>query len=167
MTLMQRWISGKIDDATLFPTHPSSVSFSIHPDYTPSSSSSSSADADSTPRPAPNDEWLGSRSGFPKHFSETAQLIFRQIFRVYAHLYWDHFVTPFYHLNLEKQLNSCFSHFLLTATTLDMLSMDELEPMQYLVDLWAADGTLPQGSRPYLHANLERGRYLMELGRRE
>ncbi|KAG5978548.1 hypothetical protein E4U55_006073 [Claviceps digitariae] len=192
MTLMQRWISGKIDDATLFPTNPDGASFCHHPDYClpsssmslSSSSSSSSSSPSSSPLPVPVpvpssadvhsspprppviDEWLGSRSGFPKQFSETAQIIFRQIFRVYAHLYWHHFVTPFYHLNLEKQLNSCFSHFILTATTLDMLDMEELEPMQHLLDLWAADGTFPQGSRPYLHANLERGRYIMELGSR-
>ncbi|KAG5920923.1 hypothetical protein E4U42_006028 [Claviceps africana] len=173
MTLMQRWISGKIEDTTLFPTEPKGASFGHHPEYCPapaaSSSLSSSADvspdASSSPsRPPVGEEWLGSRSGFPKQFAETAQIIFRQIFRVYAHLYWHHFITPFYHLNLEKQLNSCFSHFILTATTLDMLELDELEPMQHLVDLWAADGTLPQGSRPYLHADLDRGRCIMELG---
>ncbi|KAG5996173.1 hypothetical protein E4U43_002906 [Claviceps pusilla] len=181
MTLMQRWISGKIDDATLFPTNPEGASYCHHPDYclassssfSSSSSSSSSSPASSSPvvnssppRPPVTDEWLGSRSGFPRQFAETAQIIFRQIFRVYAHLYWHHFITPFYHLNLEKQLNSCFSHFILTATTLDMLDLDELEPMQHLLDLWAADGTLPQGSRPYLHANLERGKYMMELSSR-
>ncbi|KAG6003988.1 hypothetical protein E4U21_001529 [Claviceps maximensis] len=192
MSLMQRWISGKIDDATLFPTNPEKASFCHHPDYClppsasasssspPSSSFSSSsssssaassrspsAEVHSTPRQPPvTEEWLGSRSGFPKQFAETAQIIFRQIFRVYAHLYWHHFIHPFYHLNLEKQLNSCFSHFILTATTLDMLALEELEPMQHLLDLWAADGTFPQGSRPYLYANRERGKYLIELSNR-
>ncbi|OPB38592.1 Mob1/phocein family protein [Trichoderma guizhouense] len=152
MTLMQRWMSGKMDDPALFPTDPDTVSFAIHPEYTSNA-------AQQGP-----DEWLGARSGFPKQLGGTCQLIFRQIFRVYAHLYWDHFVEPFYHLNLEKQLNSCFSHFILTATTLEMLQPSELEPMQYLIDLWAADGTFPPESRPYSYANVERGRYIQSLG---
>ncbi|OAQ67810.2 Mob1/phocein [Pochonia chlamydosporia 170] len=157
MTLMQRWISGKIDDNSMFPSDPDGVSFALHQDYsTPAAAHLFPSD--------PSEEWPGSRSGFPKHFAATAQLIFRQIFRVYAHLYWNHFIDPFYHLNLEKQLNSCFSHFVLTATTLDMLRPEELEPMQYLIDLWAADGTFPQASRPYSHANVERGKYILALG---
>jgi uncharacterized membrane-anchored protein YhcB (DUF1043 family) len=160
MTLMQRWITGKIDDNAMFPTDPEGVSFAVHQEH-------HSAAAPTLLFPQdPSEEWPGSRSRFPKHFAATAQLIFRQIFRVYAHLYWQHFVDPFYHLNLEKQLNSCFSHFILTATTLDMLRPDELEPMQYLIDLWAADGTFPEGSKPYMYANVERGRYILTLGGR-
>lgn len=159
LTLMQRWISGKVDDVAMFPSDPEGVSFFNHPDYSPPEGV--------YPFPQPvSDGWLGSRSGFPKQFAGTAQLIFRQIFRVYAHLYWNHFITPFYHLNLEKQLNSCFSHFILTATTLDMLKPGELEPMQYLIDLWAADGTFPQGSRPHSYADLDRGKYMIRLSSR-
>lgn len=147
MSLMQRWMSGKIDDSVLFPTDPDTVSFALHAEYTGGA----------------REDWFGARSGFPKQMASTCQLIFRQIFRVYAHLYWGHFVEPFYHFNLEKQLNSCFSHFLLTATTLDMLQPAELEPMQYLIDLWAADGTFPPESRPYSYANVERGRFIQSL----
>ncbi|ETS03527.1 Mob1/phocein [Trichoderma reesei RUT C-30] len=154
MTLMQRWMSGKIDDPALFPTDPDTVGFALHPEYT----------SNALQQQQGGEDWLGARSGFPKQLGSTCQLIFRQIFRVYAHLYWDHFVEPFYHLNLEKQLNSCFSHFILTATTLDMLQPAELEPMQYLIDLWAADGTFPPESRPYAYANVERGRYIQSLG---
>lgn len=86
------------------------------------------------------------------------------MFRAYAHLYHAHFVDPFYHLSLEKQLNSCFSHFLLTATTLDLLRAQDLEPMQPLVDLWAANGTFPPESRAYQLANLRAGKILMGMG---
>ncbi|POR32688.1 Uncharacterized protein TPAR_07095 [Tolypocladium paradoxum] len=154
MTLMQRWISGKIDDVIIFPTDPSGASFAYHPEYSNSIYLAQHG----------NEDWSGIRSGFPKQFAGTCQLIFRQIFRVYAHLYWSHFIDPFYHLNLEKQLNSCFSHFILTATTLDMLKHNELEPMQYLIDLWAADGTFPPESRAYKYADLERGKYILSLG---
>lgn len=156
ITLMQRWISGKIDDTKIFPTEASGVSYAHNPSITttPLSQLTSPGEPD----------WVGKRSGFPQNFVEVCQTIFRQMFRVYAHLYWAHFTEPFYHLNLEKQLNSCFSHFILTATALDMLRPHELEPMQPLIDLWAANGTFPPESKPYEYANLKAGQRLLQLG---
>ncbi|KYK57692.1 Mob1/phocein [Drechmeria coniospora] len=155
MTLMQRWISGKVDDTTIFPTDPSGVSYAHNPAITttPLSQLTNPGDPD----------WIGKRSGFPEKFVDISQMIFRQMFRVYAHLYWAHFTVPFYHLNLEKQLNSCFSHFVLTATALDMLKPQELEPMQPLLDIWAANGTFPPESKAYEYANLRAGERLLEL----
>ena len=155
MTLMQRWISGKIDDENIMPTDASGVSYAHNPSITttPLSQLSNPGEAD----------WLGKRSGFPEKFIDVCQMIFRQMFRVYAHLYWAHFTDPFYHLNLEKQLNSCFSHFVLTATALDMLKPQELEPMQPLIDLWAANGTFPPESKAYEVANVKAGERLLQL----
>ena len=152
ITLMQRWISGKIDDGKIFPTDASGVSYAHNPHIT------------TTALLTGPDEWIGKRSGFPRDFFGICQTIFLQMFRVYAHLYWAHFVDPFYHLNLEKQLNSCFSHFVLTATALDMLKPHELEPMQPLIDLWAANGTFPPESRAYEYANLKAGQRLLQIG---
>ncbi|KAI1772465.1 Mob1/phocein [Hypoxylon cercidicola] len=154
IALMQRWISGKIDNATIFPTDPSGVSYAPNPALV----------QDTLFRASGADSWVGKRSGFPKDFSSVCGTIFLQMFRVYTHLYWNHFVEPFYHLNLEKQLNSCFSHFVLTATALDMLKPDHLEPMQPLIDLWAANGTFPPQSKAYSYASLKRGTYFMQLG---
>ncbi|KOS16890.1 Maintenance of ploidy protein mob2 [Escovopsis weberi] len=156
MTLMQRWISGKIDDTAVFPVDPAGVSYCLNP----SLAGQSLAQLASAPG---EPEWVGKRSGFPDKFIDVCQMIFRQMFRVYAHLYWAHFTEPFYHLNLEKQLNSCFSHFLLTATALDMLGKAELEPMQPLIDLWAANGTFPSDSKVYEYSNLRAGERLMQL----
>jgi hypothetical protein len=124
ITLMQRWISGKIDDGAIFPTEANGVSYAQDLSAAPGETSNGGAD-----------EWTGKRSGFPRDFMGICRTIFLQMFRVYAHLYWDHFAEPFYHLNLEKQLNSCFSHFILTATTLDLLRVDDIEPLKPLVDL--------------------------------
>ncbi|KAK7745328.1 hypothetical protein SLS53_002824 [Cytospora paraplurivora] len=156
ITLMQRWISGKIDDTRIFPTEASGVSYAHNSSIagTPLSQLTNPGEPD----------WVGKRSGFPQNFVEVCQTIFRQMFRVYAHLYWAHFVQPLYHLNLEKQLNSCFSHFILTATALDLLQPHELEPMQPLIDLWAANGTFPPGSKAYEYANLSAGQRLLQLG---
>lgn len=170
MTLMQRWISGKIDDTKIFPTEASGVSYALNPTLSTGSGNNNGTPAQlsgllasGSGDPQQQRDWVGKRSGFPENFIDVCQTIFRQMFRVYAHLYWAHFVEPFYHLNLEKQLNSCFSHFVLTATALDMLKPHELEPMQPLIDLWAANGTFPQGSKAYEFANLQVGERLLQL----
>jgi hypothetical protein len=153
---MQRWISGKIDDLAIFPTEASGVSFAHNPAVTNTPLSQLSS-------PGGEPDWIGKRSGFPKNFIDVCQTIFRQMFRVYSHLYWAHFIDPFYHINLEKQLNSCFSHFVLTATALDLLKPAELEPMQPLIDLWAANGTFPPESKAYEYANVKAGERLLQL----
>lgn len=151
--MMQHWISTKIDDSLLFPTDPDGASWASDMGFDIASQ-----------RPPPLETWLGATSGFPQQYDNTCRIMFRQMFRIYAHLYWNHFVEPFYHLNLEKQLNSCFCHFILTATTLEMLERADLEPMQHLIDLWAADGTLPRESKIFTYANMEVGKYILALG---
>lgn len=68
-----------------------------------------------------------------------------------------------YNMGLEKSMNSCFSHFVLTATTLELLEGKDLEPMQALIDLWAANGTFPRESRAFSFANEKVGERLVEL----
>jgi len=148
LSLVQRYISGKIDDGKILPTDPSGVSFADNPAFCLPSTDS-------------DQDWIGKRSGFPPNFMEVCQTIFRQMFRVYAHLYWSHFEDLF-SLDLEKSVNSCFSHFILTATTLNLLKKNDLEPMQPLIDLWAALGTFPQGSKAHETANLQVGYLLLQ-----
>lgn len=151
---MQRYVGSKIDDAKIFPTEASGVSFAPAPFPTSDPSATNSA---------VNEDWTGKRSGFPPNFFDVCQKIFRQMVRVYAHLYWSHFEDPMYNLNLEKSMNSCFSHFVLTATTLELLEAKDLEPMQPLIDLWAANGTFPKESRAFAFANEQVGKRLLEL----
>jgi len=153
MTLMQRWITGKIDDANNFPTDPNGASFAHDPVITTTPLPNTSGDSD---------DWLGKRSGFPKQFLEVCKTIFRQMLRVYAHLYWAHFID-YYNLSLEKQLNSWFCHFVQTATMLEMLTKQELEPMQPLIDLWAANATFPPQSAAFGIANVRAGERLMQM----
>src|SRR3569833_644306 len=84
ITLMQRWIGGKINDTKIFPTEASEVSFALNPNFTATSLSQLSSPGER--------DWVGKRSGFPENFFDVCQTIFRQMFRVYAHLYWAHFV---------------------------------------------------------------------------
>jgi hypothetical protein len=178
---MQRWISGKIENTALFPTDPAGVSFAQNPGGPAIASATYASGGLDTPganTPIPAGpttlnaslsqlagagDWIGKSSGFPQEFQDTCKTIFKQMFRVYAHLYWAHFIEPFYHLSLEKPLNSCFSHFILTATEIDMLTPDDLEAMQPLIDLWAANGTFPKESKAHACANLRAGERLLQL----
>lgn len=179
IVLMQRWISSKIDDAALFPTDPAGVSFARYaggPNITSATSAAGDLTPDERQIPVPVDptnvnaspteesgggDWVGKSSGFPPEFTDVCQTIFRLMFGVYSHLFWAHFVDPFYHLNLDKHLNSCFSHFVLTAAEIGMLTPQEFQPMQSLIDLWAANGTFPPESKAYACADLQAGRRLM------
>ncbi|KAI9644666.1 hypothetical protein NHQ30_006690 [Ciborinia camelliae] len=180
ISLMQRWISGKIDNTAIFPTDPAGISYSHSsggPELAGSTYASGGVNTPGSNTPIPTGpttlstslsqlagagDWIGKSSGFPQEFVDVCQTIFRQMFRVYAHLYWGHFIEPFYHLNLDKHMNSCFSHFVLTATEIDMLKPHELEPMQPLIDLWAANGTFPPESKAYSCANLKAGERLLQ-----
>ena len=44
-----------------------------------------------------------------------------------------------------------------------MLKPHELEPMQPLIDLWAANGTFPVESKAYAVANVKAGREMLAL----
>ncbi|KAK0617907.1 Mob1/phocein [Bombardia bombarda] len=165
LSLVQRYISSKIDDDRIFPTDPSGVSYADNPAFCsapePQQQQQPPQQPGHPPHQAQKLDWVGKRSGFPQNFLETCQTIFRQMFRVYAHLYWSHFDDMF-RLDLEKAMNSCFSHFVLTATTLSLLKKSDLEPMQPLIDLWAALGTFPQGSKAYDNANIQVGQLLVQ-----
>lgn len=164
MTLMQRWIGGKINDLRLFPTDPDAVSHARMPTVVSGTTQPAATPTNGTPGPVSGEEdWIGRPSGFPQDFVQVCRTVFLQMLRVYAHLYHNHFVEPFFHLNLEKQLNSCFSHFILTATSLDMFKKEDLEPVQGLIDLWAASGIFPQESKAYQLADLENGKKILQM----
>jgi hypothetical protein len=50
-------------------------------------------------------------SGFPETHLQDCKNLLRQMFRVYAHIYWNHF-TDLYHLKMETALNSAFTYFI-------------------------------------------------------
>lgn len=48
---------------------------------------------------------------FPKTFLSVVKVIFKRLFRVYAHIYHSHF-QHIMALGLEYHLNTCFKHFI-------------------------------------------------------
>lgn len=134
ISLVQRWMNGKIHDPKAFPTEiPAAptgrnVAGVVHTD---------------------GRDWVGRNAGFPETFLHDCRTCFRQIFRIYAHLYHSHWVDPFWHLSGQNNgqgwtdLNSCFVHFCTVAKLYGLLTDRDAEPMQPLIEIWIANGSIP------------------------
>ncbi len=69
--------------------------------------------------------------------------MYKQMFRCYAHLYWQHWLT-FWDLSAHRELNTCFVHFVNVGRIFNLLNEKDMEPMGPLVDLWVTSGVLPK-----------------------
>lgn len=127
ISYVQKWITGKVTDPSLFPTETFSSS--------------------TQPPPLvggdPNATWLGKSSNFPPNFGSDIRNIYRQMLRCYAHIYHSHWME-FWHLGAYKELNTCFIHFVNVGRLFGMLSDKELEPLMPLIDIWLEKGWLPR-----------------------
>ena len=128
MKHIQTWVNGKITDPGLFPTD-SFVSAPALP-----RDEAGSGDSDS---------WLGKSSGFPQRFENELKNMYKQMFRCYAHLYWQHWLI-FWDLNSHRELNTCFVHFVNVGRIYGLLHDRDMEPMMPLVELWVTMDILPR-----------------------
>ncbi|BFU21661.1 Mob1/phocein family protein [Entamoeba histolytica HM-3:IMSS] len=71
---------------------------------------------------------------FPKKFQKVVQMIFKRLFRVYAHIYLHH-LNQITQLEEEPHLNSSFKHFILFATEFSLLDKKEVTPMMCVIHL--------------------------------
>ncbi|KAK0823498.1 hypothetical protein LTR73_008497 [Friedmanniomyces endolithicus] len=125
---IQTWVTGKIQDYSIFPTD----TFSSAPPLP----SPAQLQAD------PNN-WLGKTSGFPQRFETECKNMYKQMFRCYAHLYWQHWLF-FWDTSCHRELNTCFMHFASVGIIYGLLSEKDAEPMQPLIDLWVKQGVMPK-----------------------
>jgi hypothetical protein len=154
--LVQRWIVGKLSDNKVFPTDPLSKTAATY--------ASGGLNTAHSNQPIPTGpttlnaplsalvgrDWIGKNTGFPENFFTDCKTIFRQIFRVYAHIYHSHWIDPFWHIHNSNppssgwtDLNSCFVHFVTVAKLFGLLSDKDMEPMQPLIDIWISNGSIP------------------------
>ena len=153
--LVQRWIVGKIHDPTAFPTDsPFGTSGSSFEASYPSTVSASGSN-----RPIPagpttltrtlsdlsGRNWFGKAEGFPETFLGDVKTAWRQMFRIYAHLYHAHFENPFWHLSkhCHQDLNSAFCYFVSVGKLYGLLKEADLEPMVPLINIWILNGSIP------------------------
>jgi len=70
---------------------------------------------------------------FPKNFKEVARTIMKRLFRIYAHIYYQHF-QDVEQLKEEAHLNTSFKHFVLFTNEFKLIETKELIPLQDLID---------------------------------
>ena len=95
---------------------------------------------------------------FPPNFPSTAKHIYRQLLRVFAHIYHAHY-TQILHLRSEPHFNSLFAHFLAFGKEYELLEVKDIKgsTAQGIVgvgDLWERwrdMGILESWSILYLH----------------
>ncbi|KAJ3360091.1 Maintenance of ploidy protein mob2 [Allomyces javanicus] len=69
---------------------------------------------------------------FPKDHLATVKLIFKHLFRIFAHMYHAHY-DKVLHLAEEAHLNTVFAHFMCFAKEFDLLDKKETEPLRDLI----------------------------------
>jgi MOB kinase activator 1 len=71
---------------------------------------------------------------FPPNFKEKyVKVIFKRLFRIYAHIYHSHF-KEIVQLGEEAHLNTSFRHFILFVQEFGLVEKKELAPLQELID---------------------------------
>ncbi|KAJ8323915.1 hypothetical protein BDV3_002159 [Batrachochytrium dendrobatidis] len=65
---------------------------------------------------------------FPKDFRATVRLIFKQLFRVMAHIYHAHYDTIL-HLSSEAHLNTLLAHYICFGRDFDLIDKKDTAPM--------------------------------------
>lgn len=78
---------------------------------------------------------------FPLSFLNDIRGICRQIFRMMAHIYWNHF-DKLVHLSLEAHWSSYFSHFISFVREFDLIEPKELEPLAGLISVLEDQGKI-------------------------
>eukprot|EP00168_Porphyra_purpurea_P020950 TRINITY_DN9050_c0_g1_i1.p2 TRINITY_DN9050_c0_g1~~TRINITY_DN9050_c0_g1_i1.p2 ORF type:complete len:211 (-),score=60.56 TRINITY_DN9050_c0_g1_i1:145-777(-) len=64
---------------------------------------------------------------FPRQFQTVVKNIFKRLFRVYAHIYYNHF-QKIVSLGEEAHLNTCFKHFYLFINEFNLVDKRETAP---------------------------------------
>ena len=83
---------------------------------------------------------------FPSKFMDTVKVIFKRLFRVYAHIYFEHF-EKVVAVEAEPHLNTCFKHFVIFVQEHNLVDPKELEPLASLIDsLTKRDAAAAAGS---------------------
>ncbi|PAA71173.1 hypothetical protein BOX15_Mlig001251g8 [Macrostomum lignano] len=70
---------------------------------------------------------------FPKNFLSVAKTILKRLFRIYAHIYHQHF-KEVCELKEEAHLNTSFKHFIYFVQEFNLVERKELAPLQEFID---------------------------------
>ena len=70
---------------------------------------------------------------FPSNFQKTIKVIFKRLFRVYAHIYHSHF-SHIILLEAEPHLNTSFKHFVYFIDEFNLVEEKDLAPLAELIN---------------------------------
>jgi len=70
---------------------------------------------------------------FPPNIREVVCNMFKRLFRVYAHMYVNHF-EALQEMGAEPHLNTCFRHFMLFVLEFQLIGQAELAPLKDLIE---------------------------------
>jgi len=75
---------------------------------------------------------------FPRNFMAQVKQIYKRLFRLYGHIYFSHF-EKIRSIGANAHLNTCFKHFVFFILEFNLVSKEELAPLQKLIVKFAAD----------------------------
>lgn len=82
-----------------------------------------------------------SGGAFPPTFMKDCKNIVRQMLRIFAHIYHNHF-EQILHLSLEAHWNSFFAHFISFVKEYELIDRQELSPLLSLIENFEAQGKI-------------------------
>lgn len=69
---------------------------------------------------------------FPRDFKKQVKVIYKRLFRMYAHIYYSHF-EQIRGIGANAHLNTCFKHFCFFIQEFNLVEDEELAPLQKLI----------------------------------
>lgn len=75
---------------------------------------------------------------FPRDFIAKVKVIYKRIFRLYAHIYYSHF-EKIRAIGANAHLNTCFKHFIYFVQEFDLVDEAEMQPLKKLIDKFATE----------------------------
>jgi MOB kinase activator 1 len=69
---------------------------------------------------------------FPKHFMSQVKVIYKRLFRLYAHIYYSH-IDKIRAIGANAHLNTCFKHFVFFILEFNLVDQEELAPLRKLI----------------------------------
>ncbi|NXU15216.1 MOB1A kinase, partial [Pardalotus punctatus] len=118
---LMTWVQDQLDDETLFPSKIGRCSR-----VTQDGTSWQNHILIHAPRCIPG-------VPFPKNFMSVAKTILKRLFRVYAHIYHQHFDSVM-RLQEEAHLNTSFKHFIFFVQEFNLIDRRELAPLHELIE---------------------------------
>lgn len=70
---------------------------------------------------------------FPQNFESLVKVIFKRLFRIYAHIYCHHF-HEINRLNLQTLLNTSLKHFILFSNEFNLILKQDYAPLEDLIN---------------------------------